>query len=222
MSDTNYLKDILLNGTDGESGYNASKNIPVNYRNATLKDLDKDVNVYDDIKYYIQDIDKYIESNKGLYLFSSRTLDNKYGTGNGKTLISCIILNECIDYYVDKTILYQRFYDSPVAYFVSMQELLSYYNKIFRDNSVYYYSVKDIMLTSKVLVIDDIGIRSVTEAFNGEMYEIINTRMNNNLLTIYTSNMDVQELPFDFRIKSRIEGTTIPLLVEGKDWRRCR
>ena len=85
-----------------------------------------------------------------------------------------------------------------------------------------FYQMKEVMLAVELLVLDDIGIRGVTEAFKNEFYEVIDERVSERRATIYTSNealCRVAEL-LDPRITSRIEGSTLPVTFRGEDKRK--
>lgn len=118
--------------------------------------------------------------------------------------------------------------DNPV-YFLKGTELQTAYNSQFRGNfsmqeeaSERYYSIKDRAKKVDLLVLDDIGTRSTTEAFKDELYELIDHRVSEELVTVFTSNVtlaEVAELQGD-RIASRIEGATVAVPFGGKDFRR--
>lgn len=72
------------------------------------------------------------------------------------------------------------------------------------------------------LVLDDIGMSSLTESEQKRLWQIIDGRIQANLPTIFTSNLDAEELEktLDKRIVSRIKGSTYDLLIIGPDFRR--
>ena len=118
--------------------------------------------------------------------------------------------------------------DTP-ALFVSMSEFQNIYNSQFRGSkdaqesaSNHYYWFKDRMKKVQLLVLDDIALRGVTEAFTSELYEIINARVNEGKSVIYTSNVTLHDLAsvLGDRITSRIEGSTFIFPLTGKDHRR--
>ena len=55
-----------------------------------------------------------------------------------------------------------------------------------------------------VLVIDDFGVEQVREWVAERFYHVINDRYVKRKATIFTSNMLVEDLPYDDRIKDRI------------------
>ena len=61
------------------------------------------------------------------------------------------------------------------------------------------------LYTSSVLVLDDIGVQMSKEWVDTVFYRLINTRYNEKLVTIYTSNIAVGKLKMDERITGRIE-----------------
>jgi DNA replication protein DnaC len=63
----------------------------------------------------------------------------------------------------------------------------------------------------EVFVIDDIGAEKPTNFVNEKFYSILNNRLINNKITIFTSNLAPEELQLDDRIVNRIEKMAIPI-----------
>ncbi len=109
---------------------------------------------------------------RGLYLHGD--------TGSGKTLISCIILNELI-----------RIYQIPVRYAKITRDILSKLRATFNPNSETFGEgnrIETALANVQVLVIDDFGVHRESEWVSGVLYDLIDARYENNLLTILTSN----------------------------------
>lgn len=113
--------------------------------------------------------------------------------------------------------------------FVKASELQNRYNEQFRGSaemqkgaSDRFYTLKQRMKQVPLLVLDDIAIREITQAFENELYEVIDTRATNELATIFTSNLAIAELGamIGERITSRIDGMTVKVAFQGKDFRR--
>lgn len=85
-----------------------------------------------------------------------------------------------------------------------------------------YYERKDLLIRVELLVLDDIGTRDATEAFNNEIYEIIDERASEERATIFTSNVPIDGIAqvLDDRIASRIHGMTWAVPFEGADMRK--
>ena len=66
------------------------------------------------------------------------------------------------------------------------------------------HQLLDDLAKAEVLVIDDFGIETVKDWIAEKIYQIINSRYINKLITIFTSNLSVDELTYDDRITNRI------------------
>ncbi len=222
----------VLYGNKGNGGYWNTKNTPKKYTELLLKDLpiEKDnPDTYRAVCKYVKNILLYVkEQSTGLYLFSIPNAGNRLGTGTGKTTTACIILNEYLLARVIDMLQKKELVDN-VAYFVRLSEFQNKYNEQFRGSieaqhtaSDTYYSIKKRMKDAELLVIDDIAIRDCTEAFKNEIYDIVDYRANEELATIFTSNIPLQGLSeiLGERTASRIEGMTIPAGFKGVDHRR--
>ncbi|MCB1172204.1 MAG: ATP-binding protein [Leptospiraceae bacterium] len=112
------------------------------------------------------------DSVKGLYLYGP--------TGCGKTLLSCAILNEILRVFV-----------LPVKYAKISRDILGRLQSTFNPNSDIYGAGKKIeaeLGSVPALVIDDLGVQRETEWANQVLYDLIDTRYENDLLTVFTSN----------------------------------
>lgn len=130
---------------------------------------------------------------KGLYLYS-------YKKGSGKTRMAASIGNALINYR-KKNVKYINTLDL-------LSEIKSTYNKdttVTESELIYQISKVD------VLILDDIGVEGGSSWVNEKFYSIINGRMVNEKVTIFTSNCKIEELKQDERIKNRIEKMAIPI-----------
>ena len=129
----------------------------------------------------------------GLYIFSE-------AKGSGKTMLSCIILNEISRKYGVNT------------KFVTATDYLNMTKKSYSgsDESV------NMIRRAALLVMDDIGTQLSREWIDSTFYELVNFRYNNKLPTIYTSNIPVNGLRMDERIIDRIDRNTILLKIPEK------
>lgn len=175
-------------------------NIPEAFRDIRLKefvgsyykDRESLKNVIDNVKYWIEHIDEMIENGVGLYLYS-------HTKGSGKTRMAVSLANELM-YEHDKRV---RFVTSLEV----LNEIRAMWNRESRDDSEF-SSESQIMRylnTTEVLVIDDFGTESHRDWMDDKFYQIINTRYVNKLVTIFTSNMSINELRYDDRINNRIK-----------------
>lgn len=222
----------VLYGNKGDGGYWNTKNTPKKYAELLLKDLPIEEDnpiTYGVICTYVKDVLNYVKKRAtGLYLFSIPNGENVLGTGTGKTTTACIILNEYLLARVVDMLKKRELVDN-VAYFVRLSEFQNKYNEQFRGSvdtqhraSDKFYNMKKRMKDAELLVIDDIAIRDCTEAFKNEIYDIVDYRANEELATIFTSNVPIDELAETLgeRTASRIEGMTVPAGFKGKDHRK--
>lgn len=135
---------------------------------------------------FILKFEKFREKGMGLYIYSKTK-------GSGKTMLSCCILNELTERY------------SVVVKFINTLDLLDLTKHAYKG-----YEAEElrVLYTAAVLVIDDIGVQMTKEWIDTVFYRIVNTRYNNRLVTIYTSNIASESLKMDDRIVDRIESTT--------------
>ena len=224
---------VVLHGTSGDGGYWGSRRTPKKYDNCFLDTLPiaKDnPKAYGVISKYCKDVLGYaLDKRVGLFLYSIPNKDNRLGTGTGKTTSAITILNEYLIARV-KQQLEDGFKlgDCPVM-FIKLSELQNIYNAQFRgtreiqeESSIRYYRLKKRMMTTELLVVDDVGVRDLTDAFKNELFEIIDHRATEEVTTICTSNYPLDKLNefLGERIVSRIDGMTYKLGFEGKDHRQ--
>jgi len=224
---------IYMHGLNGDGGFWRTRNVPKRYDDANLGNLpiEKDnPKTYARIVKYIEGIAEFVlEKNVGLYLFSTPSEENKFGTGTGKTTTAITVLNEFVIWRVGKHVRGERQLSGNPALFIRASEYQNIYNDQFkgadevrRQASEKFSRYKKAMLSVELLVIDDIALRGGAEAFLNEMYELIDTRTNNGGTTIYTSNVPLNEIGATFgeRIASRIEGMAVPMELRGEDKRK--
>lgn len=155
-----------------------SYDMPKELLNASMKDiLTDDENRYEVILWLKEFIDNYKKNDikKGLYL-----------TGNfgcGKTYLVCAMLNE----------LAKKNHKVAVIYY---PEFLRNLKESFQDN----YTTKfDTIKKAELLLIDDIGAETTTSWGRDEVLgTILQYRMQENLVTFFTSNFTLEELEEHF------------------------
>lgn len=233
LADPNSYPAVYMYGADGKGGLWKTRNVPTKYSECWLEDLpiqSENPVAYATVKKYVEDILSYVDDKKvGLFFFSKPSSDNKFGTGTGKTTSAVTILNH---YLYERLRLHLRgekdITDNPV-YFLKSNDLQTAFNAQFRGNpqmqqeaSERYYAIKQRAKSVDLLVLDDVATKASTEAFTEELYELIEHRASEELVTIFTSNQTINkvaELQGD-RIASRIEGMTIAVPFGGKDYRK--
>ena len=221
-----------LHGLEGDGGLIAVANIPLKYRKSTIQNLpfkEENPKAYAIVTRYGEKIVEKVNEGVGLYLFGVPSEENPKGVGNGKTTAATALL---IEYLRQITILEAKkkykIEDIP-AFFMKMAKFQNVHNSQFRGsndvqnvNADRYQELKKKMINCDLLVLDDIGLRGITEALQNEFDEIIDERDTNRKATIFTSNVPLKNLSkiFGEQIASRIEGMTIPVPFYGKDHRR--
>lgn len=142
--------------------------------NACFKDIDvTDKKRFEVIKWLKSFYDKYdgIKDIKGLYLHGS--------FGAGKTYLIYALLNEL---KINKKIEYKALY---------FPEFL----RTLKDDWSSYGEKVDYYSTVPILLFDDIGAEAVSEWGRDEVLgTILQNRMNNHLVTFFTSNLNIDEL----------------------------
>lgn len=165
--------------------------MPLEYMNLTGKDFDwtkygSDISERKGVvQKFIMNYENFQNKNMGLYIYSGTK-------GSGKTMLACCILNEISKRYVGS------------VKFINALDFLEMTKKGFN------YDKPDVeaLYMAKVLVIDDIGVQLEKEWINTVFYRLINSRYQNGKVTIYTSNMPINDLKMDDRIIDRIESTS--------------
>ena len=102
------------------------------------------------------------------------------GTGSGKTLLSCAILNELL-----------RFHKISVRYAKVGRDILGKIRASYNPNSGIYGEaarIEEGLAKVRALVIDDFDIYKETEWVQSILYDLIDARYENNLLTVVNSN----------------------------------
>lgn len=131
---------------------------------------------------------------KGLYMYSR-------AKGSGKTRMAASIANDIIKKYM-----------ISVKFTTALQildEIKRSWHQEAEDGSEQEF-LRDIIRVP-VLVIDDVGVERSTPWVNEKFYSVINGRMEQNQVTLFTSNQKMEDLSFDDRLISRIIGMTLPV-----------
>lgn len=130
----------------------------------------------------------------GLYIWSKTK-------GTGKTMLSSCICNELMSKYQIGT------------RFVRTADLLDIVQSA--DKNAYDEEKRDplkLLCNCKLLVLDDLGQRKTGGDWLSDiLFQILDTRTTKRLVTIVTSNVKVQDLNIDERVRRRIEDFTVQL-----------
>lgn len=173
--------------------------VPDNCHEADLYKFDfdcygMDLSSYKKIAFnFLENFKEWQQKGKGIYIFSDTP-------GSGKTFLACCISKSVMMKYGIrfKFITVPDYIDKvSEGYTLAKQGIPNSPSDIYRD--------------CDLLVLDDIGAQMSKEWQNQELFKLVNSRVGNGLITIYTSNIEVKNLKIDERVKSRINGSTIPL-----------
>ena len=190
----------------GRRRVNDQTGIPPEYRDADISKFDYSVyqckmeRMAKVFTSFVEDFEKWGRQGKGLYLWSKTP-------GSGKTFLACCIARSLMIKYD----LQMRFITVP-DYIDTVGE------KIKRargeeDRSKVYQECD-------VLVFDDIGAQSSGEWQQQEIFRLVNRRMENGKITIYTSNMSTDSLNVGPRTRDRIIKASIELQMPEESIRK--
>lgn len=136
------------------------------------------------VESFINDFEKWQERGFGFYIYSRIR-------GTGKTFLASCLCNSLMVKYKIST------------KFVSASELINLSKQEPRQGEK---NPMDVMCECKVLVLDDIGQKTSGEDWmNDLLFKIVEARYQNKLVTLFTSNISINDLRVDDRIMSRID-----------------
>ena len=144
---------------------------------------------------YVKEFRGISEEGKGLYMYSKTK-------GSGKSRMAASVANDIITQY------------RISAKFATTLQILDEIKRTWHEqtgaDSGEQKFLADIIRVP-VLVIDDIGVEKSTEWVNEKFYSILNGRMIQKQVTIFTSNCEMENLLFDDRIINRIMKMALPV-----------
>lgn len=158
-----------------------------------------------EIRIWIEEPNRFMEHGIGLYIYSN-------AKGSGKTRIVASLAN-CL--MLEKNI--------PVKFMTTLQIIQEIKNSWDEENGSE-SRLLDSLATIKVLIVDDLGVEMHSGKKNwveDKFYHIINERILRQLPTIYTSNIAIDKLPYQERIISRIEGSSIKITFPEESVRKA-
>lgn len=190
----------------GKRYINDQTGIPPEYCNADLSKFDfsvyrqnmgKMAKIFND---FVENFDRWEKQGKGLYLWSETP-------GSGKTFLSCCLARSLMVKYG----LQMRFITAPDYIDVVGEKI-----KRTRGEA----DPSQIYRKCKVLVLDDLGAQVGNDWQKQEMFRLVNSRMEEGNITIFTSNFDANDLNVDARTKDRIIKSSIVLQMPEESIRR--
>lgn len=203
--------------------------VPADYRFMTLDASPAkgtQTQIYEVLAKYRATFDELGHEIKSLYLHS-------IAPGTGKTTTAVAVLNEFLIAHVIQAFKQSTRPATLPAYFVDVNELQTLFNKFNRPRvpekeaakaASKYYAILDKGEQATFAVLDDVGVRTATEAFRSDIHTLINERVTAKKPTVYTSNIAPEQLAnvFDERLADRIMDQCLPLHFEGDSNRGMR
>lgn len=190
IEDKHGYQSLALNDVDsGIAEYRRSlARIPREYANKMARHFNFNLygcdtsNMKQSVNSFIVNFKQYEEKGYGLYIHSKTK-------GTGKTMLACIILNEISTRYM------------AVTKFITIYDYLELTKKSYGDKGTDTGAINN----AQVLVIDDIGAHMNKEWIDTVLFNLIDRRCSNKLVTIYTSNLAIDSLCIGDRAISRIK-----------------
>lgn len=139
---------------------------------------------------FIVNFGKFMMYGKGLYIYSKTK-------GSGKTLLACCLANEVVNRH-----------DLSMK-FITVLDYLEMTKKSYKSQQE--KEEIDAIKNAGFLILDDIGVEAGKDWVNTTLYQLINYRYNSKLVTVITSNIMIDDLDIDERIKDRINRMCLPL-----------
>jgi len=220
---------ISLHGASGSGGRSAATGLPKEYRLVTLESspvATEQPKIYETLAKYITTFERQFEDGddnriKSLYLYSE-------SPGTGKTTTASALINEYLIANYIGSLKRGRQADQRAAYFLDVNAFQTDYNLATMTNDE--SAMNEIKATIKrtqlspFAVLDDIGVRSASEAFRSYVHAIINYRTTNGLPTVFTSNLPIEEMKtvFDARLYDRMRDQCLTLEFGGESHRGVR
>ena len=205
-------------GTTKEKRSNDSYNrlvdfarIPKRYSNNTFSNFSFDnyegssretvIDIFKKAQYYVENFPKN-EQGRGFYIYS-------ISRGVGKTRLVTTIANELIAKHRTN------------VRFATSLEILNTIKGTFDNKKENEKEYIDALIGCDLLIIDDFGTEKAKDWSDERWYSIINARYQDCRPTIYTSNLTIDSLGYESRIKDRMIETSMELrFPEMKSLRR--
>lgn len=195
-------------------------NIPKKYRGKRLvESLPPTLNeeAKKNLMVYSKNFDKMKDNGINMLIYPKPSKDNIEGCGTGKTTIACALGQEYIVQHI------KEFNLSPLTLFINAEEFADLKKreatgKPLDEMETYILSNVE---KAPLLIIDDLGAEKISDFTIQSLYGLINTRLNNYMITIYTTNLSPQALQVALgeRLYSRIV-SSLKIETSGQDLRQ--
>ncbi|MBS4872550.1 MAG: ATP-binding protein [Peptoniphilus sp. oral taxon 375] len=168
---------------------------------------DQGVSPYENMKLVVQKVDQFLQD------FPQDNGDNLLfygGTGLGKTFLSNCIAKALLD--ENYTVIYQTSF--------TLIDLLER-KKFGRESQADLDLAYQLLFSSDLLILDDLGTELTNQFTNAEIFNIINTRILAGKKILISTNLALHEIKniYSDRVFSRIVQNFIPLRFIGEDLR---
>ena len=183
--------------------YLKNSRLPKRYlQTISLTPCIEDEKAFDKLAYVNENVSLFVHQGQNLLITSNYT-------GNGKTSWAAKILQSFIENWACRF----AYEDRTPALFINVPEFLAKKKLAINDPNIA-EEVSDIekhIFTSKLVVFDDIAIKSASEYDKDMLYMYINYRTNNLLTSIYTTNITQNRLEEELgtRLADRIVGFSV-------------
>lgn len=197
-----------------EEIYLKNSQIPKRYlQEIPLIPANKDEQTFDKLAEIKNNSINFVKAGSNILICSNRV-------GNGKTSWATKILKA----FIHDVSGYKAPRNCP-ALFINVSNFLNE-KKLAIGNPEMLAKVNDIeqkILTVPLVVFDDLCVKGLSEYDMSNLYYWVDTRVNNCLSTIYTSNLLPTQLEksLDSRLFSRIYGFSKTFIIEDGDHRKC-
>lgn len=198
LEDTKGYETIIPDGEKFDFGEfrKACAMVPFEYKDKMAKDFRLDcydcdtTDLKNIVNKFIGSFENFRNEGFGLYIQSRER-------GSGKTLLASILVNEISTRYAVNT------------------KFVTIYDYLEMTKKGYHGSPEEIQAinSAQVLVLDDFGAHMAKEWIESVLFSLIDKRTIQRLVTIYTSNIPLEELNIDGRILDRIKSRSYILKV---------
>lgn len=191
--------------------------IPKRYRKFTIDNLGDDTVHIKSLRKYCETVLQRVQGGQGIYLYGN--------TGSGKTTALCAVAMTYIAESSKQALRIGK-RTGQMTLFINIPEMLDGIKRGFDDidTAGQWNDILTAARTTPLLVLDDIGSEKPTEWSRERLTQLIDTRFNNELCTLISSNLSLPELKEHIdpigRITSRIAGMTVPINYIGPDRRQ--
>lgn len=162
---------------------------------------------------YKNSISDHVMNGDNLLIYSSKV-------GNGKTTWATKILREYIEYKSPYSVI-----NNCPGIYINVNNFLSEKKRSITEKSLsnYIIDIEKKLLSSHLVVFDDIGVKNQSDFDLGALYYWIDYRTSNMKSCIFTSNVTPEQLKnvLDERLYSRIVKYSIVKEIKDGDNREC-